>query len=73
MRAHQFPTAVDDVLGAPPYTPGGKMEGTAFDYMLVDQLRVPAHLPEGKYVLSWRWDCEETPQVWNSCADVTVV
>lgn len=49
------------------------MEGTAFDYMLVDQLRVPAHLPEGKYVLSWRWDCEETPQVWNSCADVTVM
>ena len=25
-----------------------------------------------EYVLSWRWDCEQTPQVWNSCADVTI-
>ena len=38
-----------------------------------------AHLPltpfpfrPGKYVLQWRWDCEETDQVWASCADVTV-
>merc|ERR1712039_541695 len=23
-------------------------------------------------VLSWRWDCEETDQVWNSCADIDI-
>ena len=23
-------------------------------------------------VLQWRWDCEETAQVWESCADVTI-
>ena len=27
---------------------------------------------EGEYVLSWRWDCEQTNQVWNSCADIRV-
>ena len=27
-------------------------------------------LEPGTYSLSWRWDCEQTPQVWNSCADV---
>ena len=68
----QFPTAVDDALGAAPYMPGGKMRGSAFDYMIVDKLKVPLDLPTGDYHLSWRWDCEETPQVWNSCADLTI-
>lgn len=69
----QFPTAVDDALGAAPFMPGGKMTSSAFDYMMVDKLHVSASLPAGEYILSWRWDCEETPQVWNSCADVTVI
>jgi len=68
----QFPTAVDDALGAPPYMPGGKSKGSNFDFMMVDKLRVPEKLPAGEYILSWRWDCEETPQVWNSCADLTI-
>ena len=68
----QFETSVDDVLGATPYMPGGKMSGSAFDYMMVDKLKVPESLAKGEYILSWRWDCEETPQVWNSCADLTI-
>jgi hypothetical protein len=40
---------------------------------MVDLLQIPADTPPGKYVLQWRWDCEETDQVWLSCADVTVV
>ena len=28
-----------------------------------DVVRVPSHLPPGKYVLSWRYDCEATAQV----------
>lgn len=39
---------------------------------IVDRVVVPADLPPGDYVLGWRWDCEETSQVWASCADVTV-
>ena len=30
-------------------------------------------MPPGRYVLSWRLDCEETAQVWSSCADVNIV
>jgi len=39
-------------------------------YSIVDRVEVPS--TEGDYVLQWRWDCEETNQVWNSCADVRV-
>lgn len=39
---------------------------------IVDQVRIPQDLAAGKYVLQWRWDCEESDQVWLSCSDVTV-
>ena len=37
-----------------------------------DLLEVPEDLETGDYVLSFRWDCEKTPQVWNSCANIRV-
>lgn len=37
-----------------------------------DQLRVPEHLEPGEYVLSFRWDCESSAQVWQSCSDITI-
>lgn len=40
---------------------------------IVDRVRIPAGLPSGDYVLGWRWDCEESNQIWSSCSDVTVV
>ena len=40
---------------------------------VVDKLEVPVSLPPGNYVLGWRWDCEETAQVWQSCADVNIL
>jgi len=40
---------------------------------VVDRVRVPHGLAPGDYVLSWRWDCEESTQVWSACADVSVV
>jgi hypothetical protein len=36
------------------------------------QLRIPAHLDAGEYVLGFRWDCESSAQVWQACADVTI-
>ena len=39
---------------------------------MVDTLQLPAHLAPGRYVLQWRWDCEESDQVWASCSDVTI-
>lgn len=41
--------------------------------VIVDQVIIPADLAPGDYVLGWRWDCEESSQVWASCADVSIV
>jgi len=43
------------------------------EYAVEDELRVPATIPPGAYVLGWRWDAEMTSQVWSSCADITIV
>jgi len=43
-------------------------EFTTYDY-----LRIPKHLDAGEYVLGFRYDCEASAQVWQSCADVTIV
>jgi len=42
-----------------------------YDYAVVDKVRVPTR--HGRYVLSWRWDAEQTPQVWSNCALVDIV
>ena len=39
---------------------------------IVDVIQIPAGTPEGNYVLGWRWDCEESNQIWSSCSDVTI-
>jgi len=39
---------------------------------IVDLVHIPSELKPGKYVLGWRWDCEESTQVWTSCSDVTI-
>jgi len=41
-------------------------------FSLIDQLVIPKDLPNGDYLLSWRWDCEATAQVWSNCADITI-
>merc|ERR1712093_343079 len=48
----------------------GPMSGDMWfdDLLLVDQVQVPNDLPEGDYILSFRWDCEQTFQVWSQCA-----
>jgi len=37
-----------------------------------DQLEIPIDLMPGEYTIGFRWDCEHTPQVWESCGDVTI-
>jgi len=63
-----FPTKWDDGHGAGSY---GKSFG-GFPFTMIDQVKVPEDMAAGEYVLSWRWDCEQTPQVWNSCSDIRV-
>ena len=38
-----------------------------------DDVKVPSNLSPGDYVLSYRWDCQKTPQVWSSCANIKIV
>ena len=49
----------------------GEMLSTSLE--IVDRVLIPAGTQPGRYVLQWRWDCEESDQVWASCSDVTVV
>ena len=45
-------------------------EGDAWAFK--DLVEVPEDLEPGDYVLSFRWDCQRTPQVWNSCANIKI-
>lgn len=40
---------------------------------VVDRVVVPAGATPGRWVLQWRWDCEESDQVWASCSDITII
>lgn len=39
---------------------------------VVDEVHVP-NVPAGDYVVRWRWDAEQSPQIWSGCGDVTIV
>ena len=39
---------------------------------IVDDVIIPEGLTAGEWVLGFRWDCEESHQVWQSCSDVTI-
>ena len=38
-----------------------------------DLVQVPEDIEAGDYVLSFRWDCQKSSQVWNSCAFIKIV
>ena len=44
-----------------------------FQFSIVDLVSIPSNLEAGHYVLSFRWDVEQTPQVWNTCASVDLM
>lgn len=54
-----------------PGTQQGACSGDWKGGVIVDGVIVPA-VPPGQYVLGWRYDCEETTQVWASCSDITI-
>ena len=43
------------------------------DWGIKDLVQVPESLEPGRYVLSFRWDTQNTPQVWNTCANIEIV
>ena len=56
----------------PAFEPPFKKVDGGWNFSIVETVDVPADLPTGDYVLSWRWDAEATPQVWLNCADITI-
>ena len=47
---------------------GDPIQKGGFALGILDVLKIPADLPQGDYVLGWRYDCEATSQVWTNCA-----
>jgi len=43
-----------------------------FPWSIVESYAIPANTTAGPYMLSWRWDCEGSPQIWVNCADLHV-
>jgi len=43
-----------------------------YNMEIVDDVIIPSGLVAGEYVLGFRWDAEESHQVWQSCSDVTI-
>jgi hypothetical protein len=39
---------------------------------IVDHVVIPKELATGQYLLSWRWDAEQSHQIWQNCADITI-
>ena len=53
----------------PEHEPVKGFGGWAFKDLVV----VPEDLEPGQYVLSWRWDCQNSPQIWSSCANINII
>ena len=70
-----MPSCPAGTVQFPEVTPGlsGFENAHMKDWSVMDRVLVPSDLELGEYLLSWRWDCEETRQVWQNCADVTIV
>ena len=41
--------------------------------MIIIIVEVPIDLEAGSYVLSFRWDCQATAQIWNACANIEII
>lgn len=43
-----------------------------FQFNIFDLVEIPKDIPTGEYVLSFRLDAEQSPQIWSQCADITI-
>ena len=74
----QFPEPVPGASGFYGLTPDDVAQGRSAwnrkltQFSVVDQVQVPADLEAGDYVLGFRMDCEQTPQIWSYCADIRI-
>jgi hypothetical protein len=66
----EFPAPCADDTSPP--TAGLCSGERPFHLAIVDVLKIPEDTPPGKYILGFRWDCEETAQIWSSCSDIVI-
>jgi len=43
------------------------------DWQVMDNLEIDNRFPPGRYVLSFRMDAQQTPQIWFMCSDIEVL
>jgi hypothetical protein len=67
----QLPNCSRSSPGAPLKNGEGCCHTTAY-MAIIDEVHVP-QVPAGDYVVRWRWDCEQSPQIWSGCGDITIV
>lgn len=78
----QFPSPIPGLWGNGPTngcagcdinnkTHSAEICSKVMDFQIVDMVKVP-NIPPGDYVLSFRWDCEQTAQIWSQCADIKI-
>lgn len=67
----QFPEPLSGISGY--YTQTLAEDGlSGFNYNIVDKVTIPTDIEAGNYLLSWRWDCEQSRQIWQNCADIRI-
>merc|ERR1712146_62955 len=66
-------SGISGYLGNFLYMNEGSIGAEGFPFSIMDEVKVPSHFEEGEYLLSWRWDCEQSPQIWQQCADIRLV
>lgn len=71
--AAKYPGTPTNVGSVPSVFPDPVPGVDMHSYAIEDTVEVPESLPPGEYVVGFRWDCEQTTQIWSSCADITVV
>ena len=70
-QGYQFPPHLDGLFGQ-----GANIfqdPEAYFQWTLMDEVLVPEDIEPGDYALSFRWDCEQTHQVWNACSSIRIV
>jgi len=55
------------------YFPPGYPTVDGLPYSIVDKVSIPEYIEPGQYLLSWRWDCEQSNQIWQNCADISIL
>jgi len=68
-KGFMFDPPAPGLHGFGEYAPG---YASTFGFNIVDKVKVPSDIPLGNYVLSFRWDCEQTTQVWTTCSDIKI-